>query len=62
MARWYSCHIHDLSHTYRTLMPDIGTSMLGLSGFIIHGRCRGLDGLYVFQPGMVVGVQIPHLM
>jgi hypothetical protein len=49
MARWYSCYVHDLSHIYLTLMPDIGVSMLGLSGFIMHGLCRGLDGLYVFQ-------------
>jgi hypothetical protein len=35
--------------TYLTLMPDIGASMLGLSGFIMHGLWRGLDGLYVFQ-------------
>jgi hypothetical protein len=49
MARWHYCYIHDLSHTYLTLMPDIGASMLGLSRFIMHGLCRGLDGLYVFQ-------------
>jgi hypothetical protein len=23
--------------------------MLGISGFIMHGLCRGLNGLYVFQ-------------
>jgi hypothetical protein len=56
MARWYSCYIHDLSHTYLTLMPDIGASMLGLSGFIMHGLCRGLNGLHVFQPGTVHAV------
>jgi hypothetical protein len=47
-------------------MPHIGESILGLSGVIIHGLCRGLDGLYVFQvpKGRVhaVGVQIPDLM
>jgi hypothetical protein len=37
-------------------MPDIGASMLGLSGFIMHGRHRGLDGLYMFQPGRVHAV------
>jgi hypothetical protein len=42
-------YVHDLSHIYLTLMPDIGVSMLGLSGFIMHRLCRGLDGLYVFQ-------------
>ena len=66
MARWYSCYIHDLSHTYLTLMPDISVSMLQLSGFIMNGMCRGLDGLYVFQlpRGRVhaVGDQIPDLM
>jgi hypothetical protein len=34
-------------------MPDLGASMLGLSGFIMQGLCRGLDGFYVFQPGSV---------
>jgi hypothetical protein len=36
-------------------MPDImiGASNMGLSGFIMHGWCRGLDGLYVFQPSSV---------
>ena len=58
MARWYSCYIHDLSHTYLTLFPDIGASVLamGLSGFIMHGLCRGLNGLYVLQPGCVHAV------
>jgi hypothetical protein len=49
MAMWYSCYVHDLSYTYLTLMSDIGESMLGFSGFIMHGLCRGLNGLYVFQ-------------
>jgi hypothetical protein len=39
-------------------MPDIGASMLarGLSGLIMHGQCRGIDGLYVLQPGHVHAV------
>jgi hypothetical protein len=36
------------------LMPDVGVSMarVGLSGFVMHDRCRSLDGLYVFQEVM----------
>ena len=39
-------------------MPDIGASMLarGLSELIMHGQCRGIDGLYVLQPGHVHAV------
>jgi hypothetical protein len=49
-------------------MADIGASMLGLSRFIVHGLCRGLDGLacmcsnQVVSMLLVVGVPIPDLM
>jgi hypothetical protein len=68
MARWYSCYIHhdDLSHSYLTLMPDIGGSMLGLSEFRVHyaWTVQRSRWLVCVPTGRVhaVGVLIPDLM
>jgi hypothetical protein len=60
-------YIHDLSHTYLTHMPDIGTSMLGLSTsfWVRYAWTVQRSRLLVCVPkGSVhaVGVPIPYLM